>query len=27
MGQVMKKLGGKGNPDMAKKILTETLNK
>jgi aspartyl-tRNA(Asn)/glutamyl-tRNA(Gln) amidotransferase subunit B len=25
MGQVMKKLGGKGNPDMAKKILTETL--
>jgi aspartyl-tRNA(Asn)/glutamyl-tRNA(Gln) amidotransferase subunit B len=25
MGQVMKKLGGKGNPDIAKKILTETL--
>jgi aspartyl-tRNA(Asn)/glutamyl-tRNA(Gln) amidotransferase subunit B len=25
MGQVMKKLGGKGNPDMAKKALTETL--
>jgi aspartyl-tRNA(Asn)/glutamyl-tRNA(Gln) amidotransferase subunit B len=25
MGQVMKKLGGKGNPDMAKKILTEML--
>jgi len=26
MGQVMKKLGGKGNPDIAKKILTETLS-
>jgi len=25
MGQVMKKLGGKGNPDMIKKILTEQL--
>jgi aspartyl-tRNA(Asn)/glutamyl-tRNA(Gln) amidotransferase subunit B len=25
MGQVMKKLGGKGNPDMVKKILTEQL--
>jgi aspartyl-tRNA(Asn)/glutamyl-tRNA(Gln) amidotransferase subunit B len=25
MGQVMKKLGGKGNPDMAKKILLEML--
>jgi aspartyl-tRNA(Asn)/glutamyl-tRNA(Gln) amidotransferase subunit B len=25
MGQVMKKLGGKGNPDIAKKILTEAL--
>jgi len=25
MGQVMKKLGGKGNPDMAKKALTEML--
>jgi aspartyl-tRNA(Asn)/glutamyl-tRNA(Gln) amidotransferase subunit B len=25
MGQVMKKLGGKGNPDMAKKTLTEML--
>ncbi|MDR2701820.1 MAG: Asp-tRNA(Asn)/Glu-tRNA(Gln) amidotransferase subunit GatB [Spirochaetaceae bacterium] len=25
MGQVMKKLGGKGNPDMVKKTLTETL--
>jgi aspartyl-tRNA(Asn)/glutamyl-tRNA(Gln) amidotransferase subunit B len=25
MGQVMKKLNGKGNPDIAKKILTETL--
>jgi aspartyl-tRNA(Asn)/glutamyl-tRNA(Gln) amidotransferase subunit B len=25
MGQVMKKLGGKGNPDMAKKALIETL--
>jgi aspartyl-tRNA(Asn)/glutamyl-tRNA(Gln) amidotransferase subunit B len=25
MGQVMKKLGGKGNPDMIKKTLTETL--
>ena len=27
MGQVMKKLGGTGNPDMAKKILTEMLGK
>jgi len=27
MGQVMKKLGGKGNPDMAKKTLTEILRK
>jgi aspartyl-tRNA(Asn)/glutamyl-tRNA(Gln) amidotransferase subunit B len=27
MWQVMKKLGWKGNPDMAKKTLTETLNK
>ena len=25
MGQVMKKLGGKGNPDIAKKILTDML--
>jgi aspartyl-tRNA(Asn)/glutamyl-tRNA(Gln) amidotransferase subunit B len=25
MGQVMKKLGGKGNPDIAKKILTDIL--
>jgi len=25
MGQAMKKLGGKGNPDMAKRILTEML--
>jgi aspartyl-tRNA(Asn)/glutamyl-tRNA(Gln) amidotransferase subunit B len=25
MGQIMKKLGGKGNPDMARKILTEAL--
>jgi len=25
MGQVMKKLGGKGNPDIARKILTDTL--
>jgi aspartyl-tRNA(Asn)/glutamyl-tRNA(Gln) amidotransferase subunit B len=27
MGQVMKKLGGTGNPDMAKKILTDMLGK
>jgi aspartyl-tRNA(Asn)/glutamyl-tRNA(Gln) amidotransferase subunit B len=27
MGQVMKKLGGKGNPDMAKKILTDMISK
>jgi aspartyl-tRNA(Asn)/glutamyl-tRNA(Gln) amidotransferase subunit B len=27
MGQVMKKLGGKGNPDMAKKTLTEMISK
>jgi len=27
MGQVMKKLGGTGNPDMAKKILTDMLRK
>jgi len=27
MGQVMKKLGGKGNPDMAKKILIEMLKR
>jgi aspartyl-tRNA(Asn)/glutamyl-tRNA(Gln) amidotransferase subunit B len=27
MGQVMKKLGGKGNPEMAKKTLEETLKK
>jgi len=27
MGQVMKKLGGTGNPDMAKKILTDILRK
>jgi len=25
MGQVMKKLGGKGNPEMVKKTLTEML--
>jgi aspartyl-tRNA(Asn)/glutamyl-tRNA(Gln) amidotransferase subunit B len=25
MGQVMKKLGGKGNPDMAKKVLEDAL--